>query len=239
MTNNEATNTARRSLAARVLLSLAMVLSSTAVHAERQPDYSVIQKRLDAAVIEGRLTQEEAQARWSAILRRAEQPEEHNPAEHADKARDSRQYSAAERLARAEKRLNAAVEAGDLTEDQARERLSAKQARMDSEREREAAARRRIKSIQLAVAAGEMASEDGQAAIRKMRRRLAEGDRGRPGKMDHQAARAAILEAIALGQITEVQAQDRLTRIDALVNAFELSAEVSHVQPDSAPPESD
>ena len=42
-----------------------------------------------------------------------------------------------------------------------------------------------------------------------------------------------------LGQISEAQAQDRLTRIDALVNAFELSAEVSHVQPDAAPPDSD
>ena len=70
-------------------------------------------------------------------------------------------------------------------------------------------------------------------------RALSLGDRGQPGKIDHQAARAAILEAIALGQISETQAQDRLTRIDALVNAFELSAEVSHVQPDAAPPDSD
>ena len=70
-------------------------------------------------------------------------------------------------------------------------------------------------------------------------RALSLGDRGQPGKIDHQAARAAILEAIASGQISETQAQDRLTRIDALVNAFELSAEVSHVQPDAAPPDSD
>ncbi|MEM7362443.1 MAG: hypothetical protein AAF525_00335 [Pseudomonadota bacterium] len=205
-------------LSATLSIGLITLLTSTWTSAGEEPDYAAVQQRLDAAVIAGDMTQEQAQERWDAFLRRVELGEEHDPTQHPQQEHNPAAHISehrGDRYARAERRMKAAVASGDMTEEQAAKRLARMKEHGATQREHETVARKRLKSIREAMAAGEMSQEDGEAAIRRVRERLA-GGHDRPPRKDGDGVRgrlASIRQAVEAGEMTREEGEARTAAI--------------------------
>ena len=190
-------------MSAALSIGFFSLLTSIWASAEQAPDYAAVQQRLDAAVIAGDITQEQAQERWDAFLRRVGMVQEHDPSRHPKQEHAPERRG--DRYARAERRIKAAVAAGDMTEDQATKRLSRMKEDLAAQHQSKSVALSRLQSIREAVAVGDISQEDGEAAIRRVRERLARSNGHTQMKGNdsvYQGRLASIRDAVADGEIT-------------------------------------
>ncbi len=198
----------RTKLAMAVFAIVALPLA--VLRADPESSYQDVQERLDAAVIAGSITQEQAEERWQAYLRKREAGElgvgDDESGEHAGVETRKRDNVAQRRRA-----IESAVARGEMTEEQAQERLRAVQTHVAEQQRHRDGVEQRLRRIKSAAARGEMTAEEGERARRATREHLA--------KQSQQDERGAIIEriaaAVAAGEMTEEEAQERRERIRA------------------------
>ena len=197
-------------------------------------DYAIVQRRIKAAVSAGLLSREEAQRVLDAV--KAAMKSKPGATDTARDGQEARRMKYAE----AEKRLKAAVEAGEVSREAAEERMKAMRKRLtdsqvsdrapvapDKELQRErrmryAEAERRMKE---AVDSGEISADAAKERLAELRKRLEasrQTDRA-AGAIDEQEQRARrmryaeaerrIKEAVKAGKATPEQAEARLAEL--------------------------
>jgi len=149
--------------------------------------YAAAAQELRAAVEAGRITEEQARQRMAGMRERmAAAMQEAGGRESAAMTR--------EQLSRIRSELGAAIEAGRITEEQARERMAGMRERMAREQSPERDMRERFaaaaEQIQAAAAAGEITEEQARERLEGMRERWAAASRG-IGERERMAARQA------------------------------------------------
>jgi len=206
-----------------VLLAALVVLPLGLASAQ---DYEAVGKRLREAVAAGELTGEQARVMLSA-LRRAGGEKEDQGSERA------KVY-----LMKVKKELGAAVEAGEISREDAARRYEAAEKEI---RERMAAGRRDRnqraeyegveRRIRAAVQAGKMTPEEAREKLAGYRRRMEtpdQSDRGerRISREDYARTEAELKKAVAAGEVSKEDARTRLSQMRKMMgNRSRRSAE--------------
>ncbi|MCP4456025.1 MAG: hypothetical protein GY809_31600, partial [Planctomycetes bacterium] len=190
--------------------------------------YAAAEKEIQAAIEAGKITRAQGRERLAGLRRHLAGGGEtrERRGEHGEEGRDSRA-----RYAAAEKRVQVAIKAGQITEAQGKERLSGLKRHLAGARGERAAAGRtkqrntRIeyaaaeKRIQVAIKAGQITEAQAKERLVGLKKRLAGegGDRAAAGRtaqrnrrIEYAAAEKRVQVAIKAGQITEAQGKERL-----------------------------
>ncbi len=198
-----------RWLQASVLLSAMVVLPIGVAYAQ---DYEAVGKRLRAAVEAKELTGEQARA-MLATLRKADGDKKNQAPDRA------REY-----LMKVRKELGAAIEAGKISEEDAKKRYQgaekAIKARMAAGRGERGAKRitredfsRAGIEIRKAVAEGKISEEGGRAKMAAMRKMIGEQREGATRKIDWEGIKKRIEGAVNSGDMTREEADAKYKAI--------------------------
>ena len=174
-----------RWLQACVLLCAVVVLPLGVAYAAVEEDRAAYLERIDTDG-DGEISEEERLA--ASMARRA---------------------AIGERMKAFEARLCAAVEAGEMTEEDGRARLDGLRERLGQRRARQAFAAAAEK-IRAAIEAGEITAEQGRARLAGLRERLGQRVRGKDQRAKYAAAAEKIRAAIEAGEISEEDGKARL-----------------------------
>lgn len=227
--------TAGALLSGSAAASIAVVPESAAlVIQDPVSDYAIVERRIKAAVGAGLLSKEEAQRVLVAVKAAMKAK-----LDATDTERDG-QEARRKKYAEGEKRLKAAVKAGEVSPEAAKERLMTMRDKLTGSKvsssapvapDKELQRARRMRyaeaesRIKKAVDAGEISPEAAKKRLAEMRKRLAEAgqtDRA-PGAVDEQEqlarrlryaeAERRIKEAVKAGEATPEQAEARLAEL--------------------------
>ncbi|MED6295822.1 MAG: hypothetical protein VYB13_00995, partial [Chloroflexota bacterium] len=175
--------------------------------------YEDIKAGIAAAVESGEITQEEADAKLAGLEERKEKGKKRPFKGHHHKKpmMDIEDIKA---------RISAAVESGEITQEEADGKLADIEAKTDARKEKMAAKLESIKAdIAAAVESGEITQEEADAKLAGLEERKEKGKK-RPGKghhnkkptMDIEDIKARISAAVESGEITQEEALDRFKR---------------------------
>ena len=195
-------------------------------------DWTKIESRIEGAVKAGELTREEADARYIGIKARLDAGGE--TADRAIARLESTNAEAKSKLKGSEdfdwtettNRIEAAVEAGELTREEADEKYNGIKARLDAggETAKRAAARLNYANaeakIKAMVEAGEVSAEDAEKRLNKMRERIAGAGSEKQSEEaktftieEYKEAAAKIKAMVAEGKVSAEDAEIRLNRM--------------------------
>jgi beta-lactamase regulating signal transducer with metallopeptidase domain len=195
-------------------------------------DWTKIESRIEGAVEAGELTREEADARYIGIKARLDAGGE--TADRAIARLESTNAEAKSKLkgsddfdwTETKDRIEAAVEAGELTREEADEKYNGIKARLDAggETAKRAAARLNYANaeakIKAMVEAGEVSAEDAEKRLNKMRERIAGDGSEKQSKEaktftieEYKEAAAKIKAMVAEGKVSAEDAEIRLNRM--------------------------
>ncbi len=129
------------------------------------------------------------------------------------------------------KKIQAAVEAGEMTEEEGHAKLAAYKQRMHQEqKDKELRAKYddAAKKIQAAVEAGELTKEEGHARLAAYKQRLSQEQKAKELKAKYNDAAKRIQAAVEAGEMTKEEGHDKLAaykqRLDREQKAKELKA---------------
>lgn len=180
-----------------------LVFEGSEAHSKMAAHLSAMEARINSAVERGDLSRVDADAKLEAVSREID-------------ARVGEmflvevfQFTRSEaRLAMTRERLDEAVEAGEITREEADAKLAAVTRGTDLEKAWTAAIERKRAAIRALVESGDISAEEG-------RTRMAAFERGLKVRLEHQAAVEKFDALVKSGEMTREEADERLARFRA------------------------
>ena len=185
---------------------LAAFKKSHGENKRKKVDWDAIKRRIEGAVESGTMTREEADAKYVEIKKRLSHGER-------DKGERGGGENLRARYAAAVEKIKAALEAGEITEKQAKEkfaelrkRIAAARGQHEKDVDWESIKRR----IEGAVERGDMTREEADAKYVEIKKRLVRGDRDKDPRAKYRAVAAKIKAAVEAGEITAEEGRAKM-----------------------------